>query len=1300
LLFHLLCPHLHAARVFDGDVHIMSSSEEGITLAYRPGEIQLRETGQGEERFDLLEIANTYLSRELGAPRLPTKSIFVAVPPGKTARFEVQTGGYSELGPYNLAPFPEKLFVEETPPPAPLRISRQYVRDEFLPERVVRRGPRRHIRDFQVLELLISPVAYNPIKRKIRYYREITVHVSFVGSSSKRGHTLPPGNDLFRHLYRQTLANYPEAIHWERLGGELGGGQLTLGSPFDSAGVWYRMKIKDEQIYRIDDLTLSQAGVNTALVDPGTIRVFTGGGRELPTDNSAPAPDLKEIPIYVSSGGDGSFDPGDYFLFYGIGTEAWEYDSVGGEFGYYRHDYSDTNVYWFTFGASQFTSPPKRMATISGAPTVPNPVVRTKTVARLHQESDRTLSGGGDYFNWYWQKADDFTQYSTLNGLVAGDPGLVRVVTRSGTCNIRVNGEWASNISQTGNKTLAETGDLLEGINQFDFEFPKEVYLDYYELEYHRLLNLQGNKLLVEAETSEEDFEYRLGGYGGGGSVLLEVTDPLNTSIFSGVEVSGSTLIFQDRGDPGRPKLYLLTESVALGKPISITPYTPDDLRGPGNRCDLLFVVYDRFYEQAQRLAAHRQEHSNVAARVVKISEVYNQFSWGVFDPLAIRHFLKYSFQNWSKPAPTYVCLLGDGTYDYRNSEGSGGRNYIPPYMADNSAADENYIYFGDYGVPDADSNGTVDMFISRIPAQSSQGLRYVVDKIIAYDSASSPGYWRNTVTAVADDQFSASSSSEWFHTSQTEDLAELHTPKSFFVSKIYLLEYPVGEGGEKPGAREAIINAFNTGSLVIDYIGHGSAEVWAHEHVLRRTQDLPILETQGHLPLVYGASCSIAKWDAPGAQGMAEDFINAPEDGAIATIAATRLVSAPGNAQLNYEVFDQLFGGDTLSIAGALYVAKLLRAPSSNDRKYVLFGDPALRLLQPHLKVEITSVSPDTLEALSVVSVGGEVRDRNDQKLSSFSGTAWVAVYDARKPRHYGSSGEYRYYLPGSSIFRGPVEVTGGDFTASFIVPKDITYGDSTAKIIVYVEDGSTDGHGYREGLSLGATTPQVVDSTGPEITLFFQGMEDDGGRQLVPSRFTFTAVVHDTSGVNITGQLGHHLALTLEGESSLEVDLTDEFQYQVGSFRRGRVEYELPEVPPGEYQVSFKAWDNFNNSSVATALLSVISSEEFRLEEVMNYPNPFKTSTVFQYRLNSYDVDKVRIELFTLAGRRIRSFDGLTTGFGYNFREWDGTDQDGDEVANGVYIYKITAEVRESAGGTSRKKVVEQFQKAVKMK
>ena len=85
-----------------------------------------------------------------------------------------------------------------------------------------------------------------------------------------------------------------------------------------------------------------------------------------------------------------------------------------------------------------------------------------------------------------------------------------------------------------------------------------------------------------------------------------------------------------------------------------------------------------------------------------------------------------------------------------------------------------------------------------------------------------------------------------------------------------------------------------------------------------------------------------------------------------------------------------------------------------------------------------------------------------------------------------------------------------------------------------------------------------------------------------------------------------------------------------------------------------------------------------ELELSEVMNYPNPFSKETNFHYRLSS-PADRVKIEIFTLAGRLIKIIPNSSRKAGMNFSAaWDGKDQDGDTVANGVYIYKVVVEKR----------------------
>jgi len=94
-----------------------------------------------------------------------------------------------------------------------------------------------------------------------------------------------------------------------------------------------------------------------------------------------------------------------------------------------------------------------------------------------------------------------------------------------------------------------------------------------------------------------------------------------------------------------------------------------------------------------------------------------------------------------------------------------------------------------------------------------------------------------------------------------------------------------------------------------------------------------------------------------------------------------------------------------------------------------------------------------------------------------------------------------------------------------------------------------------------------------------------------------------------------------------------------------------------------------------------------------VMNYPNPFSKETSFYYRLTS-PADRVRVEIFTLAGRLIKTIPNASGDAGANFSvTWDGKDQDGDKVANGVYIYKVVAEKR--IDGEAKKEEV--FGKAV---
>jgi hypothetical protein len=552
----------------------------------------------------------------------------------------------------------------------------------------------------------------------------------------------------------------------------------------------------------------------------------------------------------------------------------------------------------------------------------------------------------------------------------------------------------------------------------------------------------------------------------------------------------------------------------------------------------------------------------------------------------------------------------------------------------------------------------------------------------------------------VADDEWEGMGTIDGlrnYHTPDTETLAKSHVPPTFNIFKVYLMEYPFDYKGEKPQAGEAIVNSFNSGSLIINYIGHANPDLWAHERVFRTAQDIPRLENKRKLPLVYMATCRCGFFLSPYIQGMGEELLRAEGKGAIATISAVWRVTPQANAELNFKVYDLLLY-DSLSVGEALFTAKILRKLNDNDAKYVLFGDPVMRLGMPSLKVELTQIAPETLSALGVVNIKGEVRERGGDLKTDFNGRAYILGFDSQRKKVHeikwdGHSEHMSYDLPGLIIFRGEALVENGQFSASFVVPKDISYGGNTGRISVYVLNENEDGAGAQDSLVILGSDTTVVDTLGPEIKISFEEIPDFAEGDIIPPSATLHLSISDTNGINITGELGHGITLVIDQDYQHQFDLTKNFQYDLGSFRKGTLSYQLSNLSEGGHVLSIKAWDNANNSSLVSVRVDVRAQREFELTEVMNYPNPFSDETNFYYRLSS-GADWVKIEIFTLAGRLIKTISNASRKAGINFATtWDAKDQDGDKVANGVYIYKVVAEGR--INGEAKKEEV--FGKAV---
>ena len=90
-------------------------------------------------------------------------------------------------------------------------------------------------------------------------------------------------------------------------------------------------------------------------------------------------------------------------------------------------------------------------------------------------------------------------------------------------------------------------------------------------------------------------------------------------------------------------------------------------------------------------------------------------------------------------------------------------------------------------------------------------------------------------------------------------------------------------------------------------------------------------------------------------------------------------------------------------------------------------------------------------------------------------------------------------------------------------------------------------------------------------------------------------------------------------------------------------------------------------------TAHAQALPGDPMQLTQVFNYPNPFEGTTYIHARLNQGG--RIHVGIYTVAGRRVRDLasDGRA---GENYLPWDGKDSQGEKVAIGVYLLRVTAE------------------------
>jgi hypothetical protein len=317
----------------------------------------------------------------------------------------------------------------------------------------------------------------------------------------------------------------------------------------------------------------------------------------------------------------------------------------------------------------------------------------------------------------------------------------------------------------------------------------------------------------------------------------------------------------------------------------------------------------------------------------VPVDAIYDQFSAGRVDPEALRLFLQQATTTWSVK-PKYVLLVGDASYDTLNATTPPQANRVPTFLVQTVFGGETA---SDVGLAQLDGDGKPDIAIGRVPAREADQVREFVAKTLAYEQSAPSGEWRSRVLAVADGQ-------EASFKAEAQRFLDQFSPG--FQTAL------VSPAAGSTQASAEILNDLNSGSALVGYFGHGSVTQWGKDNLFT-VKDVAALQNGGKLPIVINMTCLAGLFTHPKVQSLAETLLWKAEGGAVAVLAPTSLTLSNDQSFLS-KALVQGYLKDRAARLGDVFLQAQREVPTEGSgaqdvlRTFLLFGDPALKIVQP----------------------------------------------------------------------------------------------------------------------------------------------------------------------------------------------------------------------------------------------------------------------------------------------------------------------------------------------------------------
>ncbi len=1042
----------------------------------------------------------------------------------------------------------------------------------------------------------------------------------------------------------------------------------TTNSVLES-GKWVKIRVSETGVCRMSFSEIQSAGLN-----PQQLRVYGYGGAQKLQNFSKPnIDDLPQVPVFVGD---------NYVLFWVQGPISWTYDTQNGRFSHTRNTYSDYGYYFLTDNIGEMLAPTEGDV-ISGTPTD----ITSYAHYQVHDFDsinliDRNgIAGGGRSFygeqfkvgqsrsfsfrtpnaltteknSVYIELAAYAADMSTFKATSNGTTGSVSLSKYSDNYTmgmpgyIKISPNSTADVQTVQMQFNSAINSALGWLNFIEVTTPSKLHMTGSYFPVRTLVN-RGTTIPVRFCMSNADANTQ----------IWDVTDLASIKRMPATLTEDTLSWVGSQADGVHEYVAVNTVGSQFVAATIMGSVENQNLHRLSN-IDYVIICPKGYKDISRDLAKAHEAKEGITWTVVTDEQVYNEFSSGTPDATAYRWLMKmlYDRANGSIAKPRWLLLMGHGSFDNRKLLPNSGTSLLLMYESKDSEnevkayATDDYFGYLDDNEGETDSQGRMDIGVGRLPVESVDEARTTVDKLIKYIKNENTGKWKSQIVYLADDGEGGT------HTETAEKSAEMvrKANPDFIVHKIFLDAYPqeVNASGESyPLAKNKLTNLLKGGVLFFDYSGHGSYVGVTNEAILS-LKDIQNMTNKNHGFWLF-ATCSFSHCDG-GRRSSGEWSVLNPIGGSIGILAATRTVYAGPNTDLNRRVSEELFRhSDTFNynatLGEAIAKAKNNLGNETNKLAYVLLGDPAMRLNYPTDYFVQTKTQMDTLNALSIQQVEGEIIDEDSLLVEDFNGKVDITIYDkmqsipTRDNDHAGGEQKVVAYndYP-NTIFSGSTEVTNGQFSYTFMVPKDIRYNFGNGRIVYYAVSNDsidkTEAVGHFEKFVVGGTNPvALADTTGPEMQLYLNTIDFlDGGK--TNEKPIFLAHLSDINGINTAGAgIGHDLMLIIDDDAKMIYSLNEYYTAANNSYQEGWVRYQMEELQDGLHSLTFRAWDMLNNSTTKSLNFIVEHGLSPAITSVTTYPNPVQEQGVVNLVVNYDQPDDVltaELYLFNINGQMV---------------------------------------------------------------